>query len=100
MVPRMPVPSRAEVAPARSASVVPRTHQSCGAAPDGGATETSEGAGTAIRVVRVAKVKVGDVVFGDSKLVLISGPCVIESEDSALRHATRIAEIARKAGFP
>jgi 2-dehydro-3-deoxyphosphooctonate aldolase (KDO 8-P synthase) len=49
---------------------------------------------------KVAQVKVGDAVFGGPKLVLIAGPCVIESEDSALRHAARIAEIARKAGFP
>ncbi|HVN27117.1 MAG TPA: hypothetical protein VMT64_01450, partial [Candidatus Binataceae bacterium] len=50
--------------------------------------------------MRVAQVKVGDAVFGDPHLVLIAGPCVIESEDSAMRHAARIAEIARKAGFP
>ena len=50
--------------------------------------------------MKVAEVKVGDAVFGGPKLVLIAGPCVIESEDSSLRHATRIAEIARKGGFP
>lgn len=50
--------------------------------------------------MKVAEVKVGDAVFGGPKLVLIAGPCVIESEESCLRHATRIAEIARKAGFP
>src|SRR5580704_10912727 len=101
MVPRMPVSSRAEVAPARSASAVPRTHQGRGDAPRGGhADEASEGARTPLRLVKVAEVKVGDAVFGGPKLVLIAGPCVIESEDSALRHATRIAEIARKAGFP
>jgi 2-dehydro-3-deoxyphosphooctonate aldolase (KDO 8-P synthase) len=49
---------------------------------------------------KVAQVKVGEVIFGAAKLVLIAGPCVIESEDSALRHATLIAEIASKAGFP
>ena len=48
----------------------------------------------------MTEVKVGDVIFGASKLVLIAGPCVIESEESSLCHATRIAEIARKAGFP
>jgi 2-dehydro-3-deoxyphosphooctonate aldolase (KDO 8-P synthase) len=50
--------------------------------------------------VKVAEVKVGQVVFGGPKLVLIAGPCVIESEDSCLSHADRIAEIARRAGFP
>ncbi|HXN84777.1 MAG TPA: 3-deoxy-8-phosphooctulonate synthase [Candidatus Binataceae bacterium] len=50
--------------------------------------------------MKVAEVKVGRVVFGGPKLVLIAGPCVIESEDSCLSHAGRIAEIARRAGFP
>jgi 2-dehydro-3-deoxyphosphooctonate aldolase (KDO 8-P synthase) len=50
--------------------------------------------------VKVAKVSVGEVVFGGPQLVLIAGPCVIESADSCLRHAGRLAEIARKAGFP
>jgi 2-dehydro-3-deoxyphosphooctonate aldolase (KDO 8-P synthase) len=50
--------------------------------------------------VSVAPVKVGDVVFGADRLVLIAGPCVIESAESCLSHAVRLAEIARKAGFP
>ena len=50
--------------------------------------------------MKVAEVKVGEVTFGAPKLVLISGPCVIENEDSCLRHANRIADLARKAGFP
>ncbi len=48
----------------------------------------------------VARVKVGEVVFGGDQLVLIAGPCVIESAESCLSHAERISEIARKAGFP
>jgi 2-dehydro-3-deoxyphosphooctonate aldolase (KDO 8-P synthase) len=50
--------------------------------------------------VKVAQVKVGDAIFGGPQLVLIAGPCVIESEDSCLRHAERIAQIAKDAGFP
>jgi 2-dehydro-3-deoxyphosphooctonate aldolase (KDO 8-P synthase) len=50
--------------------------------------------------VKVAPVKVGDAVFGGPTLVLIAGPCVIESAESCLRHAVAIAEIARRAGFP
>jgi 2-dehydro-3-deoxyphosphooctonate aldolase (KDO 8-P synthase) len=50
--------------------------------------------------VKVAQVKVGDAIFGGPQLVLIAGPCVIESEDSCLRHAERIAQIAKRAGFP
>lgn len=46
-------------------------------------------------------VKTQDVVFGDPhKLVLIGGPCVIESEESALGHAEKIAQVARALGVP
>lgn len=48
----------------------------------------------------VAQVKVGEAVFGGPRLVLIAGPCVIESEESCLRHASRISAIARRTGFP
>jgi 2-dehydro-3-deoxyphosphooctonate aldolase (KDO 8-P synthase) len=50
--------------------------------------------------VTVTRVKVGEAVFGGDQLVLIAGPCVIESTESCLSHAKRISEIARKAGFP
>jgi len=46
--------------------------------------------------VRVGKVKVG----GKNPIVLIAGPCVIESEKSALRHARAIKKIAEKIGIP
>jgi 2-dehydro-3-deoxyphosphooctonate aldolase (KDO 8-P synthase) len=46
-------------------------------------------------------VAVGSVVFGASRpLALIAGPCVIESRDSALRHAERIRDVARALGMP
>ena len=38
--------------------------------------------------------------FGGGELVLIAGPCVIEGEEFTLRHARRVAEIARKHGVP
>jgi 2-dehydro-3-deoxyphosphooctonate aldolase (KDO 8-P synthase) len=50
--------------------------------------------------VQVAQVKVGDVVFGGGQIVLIAGPCVIEDRDSCLRHAERLAAIARRAALP
>jgi len=50
--------------------------------------------------VSVAQVKAGDAVFGGPELVLIAGPCVIESYDSCIRHATKIADIARRAKLP
>ena len=40
------------------------------------------------------------VRVGHGALFLIAGPCVIESRDSALRHAERIAEISRATGVP
>jgi 2-dehydro-3-deoxyphosphooctonate aldolase (KDO 8-P synthase) len=50
--------------------------------------------------VNVAQVKAGDAVFGGPELVLIAGPCVIESYDSCIRHATRLKEIAHRVGLP
>jgi len=47
--------------------------------------------------VSVAQVKVGEVTFGGPAMVLIAGPCVIESEESCIRHAERLAAIARRA---
>lgn len=49
--------------------------------------------------MKVSAVKAGNAVFGGHDLVLIAGPCVIESEDSCIRHARRISEIARRCGF-
>lgn len=41
------------------------------------------------------------IVFGDPKnLVLIGGPCVIESEQHAMRHAEKISAIAREVNVP
>ncbi|MGO9452945.1 MAG: 3-deoxy-8-phosphooctulonate synthase [Candidatus Binataceae bacterium] len=53
-----------------------------------------------MRIVNVAQVKVGEAVFGGGELVIIAGPCVIESDESCIRHATKLADIMRKAGFP
>jgi len=46
--------------------------------------------------VMVEKIKIG----GRAPLVLIAGPCVIESEKFVLEAAKRIKEIAHKAGVP
>lgn len=48
------------------------------------------------REVAVGKIKIGGV----NPLVLIAGPCVIESEASTLRHAKALKAIARKVGIP
>ena len=46
-------------------------------------------------------VAVGSVVFGASRpFALIAGPCVIESRDSALRHAERLRDLTRELGVP
>jgi len=50
--------------------------------------------------VSAQQVRVGETVFGGADLVLIAGPCVIESDESCIRHAVRLAEIARRAGMP
>ena len=49
----------------------------------------------------VAEVAIADgVVLGRQPLVLIAGPCVIESEAHALELGAAIAKIARSAGLP
>ncbi len=50
--------------------------------------------------MKVAKVEAGNVVFGGPGLAIIAGPCVIESAESSLRHAERLARIAREVGLP
>jgi 2-dehydro-3-deoxyphosphooctonate aldolase (KDO 8-P synthase) len=45
--------------------------------------------------VRVGPVTIG----GGAPLVLIAGPCVIESRDGALRHAERLRALAARAGL-
>jgi 2-dehydro-3-deoxyphosphooctonate aldolase (KDO 8-P synthase) len=44
--------------------------------------------------------QVGEVRFGRGELVLIAGPCVIESEEHALKMAAAIAVIARQKKLP
>lgn len=51
--------------------------------------------------MKVNEVRIGKIRMGAGHpLVLIAGPCVIESEASALRHAERLKIIAGKAGIP
>jgi 2-dehydro-3-deoxyphosphooctonate aldolase (KDO 8-P synthase) len=46
------------------------------------------------------KVDIGGVAIGGgAPLAIIAGPCVIESREAALRHAERLATIARKQGI-
>src|ERR1700728_4726195 len=44
--------------------------------------------------------KVGDIHIGSGDLFLIAGPCVIESEEHAMRMAEIIKGVARSLGFP
>ena len=53
----------------------------------------------ALSQVRRVQIAPG-VVLGERQLVLIAGPCVIESPDHAVELGGRIAEIARTAGVP
>jgi len=46
--------------------------------------------------ITIGNVKIG----GNNPVVLIAGPCVIESEASALRHARLLKETAKRAGIP
>lgn len=48
--------------------------------------------------LKVREVKIGNVIVGGERpLVLIAGPCVIESEKSALFHAAKLKKICAKA---
>jgi 2-dehydro-3-deoxyphosphooctonate aldolase (KDO 8-P synthase) len=52
-------------------------------------------------MARSKTVKIGAVQIGGGKpLALIAGPCVIESGDSALRHAAALKQIADRVGVP
>jgi 2-dehydro-3-deoxyphosphooctonate aldolase (KDO 8-P synthase) len=47
------------------------------------------------------EIKIGNVrIGGNLPLVLIAGPCVIESESSAIRHAKQLKDITRRLGVP
>jgi 2-dehydro-3-deoxyphosphooctonate aldolase (KDO 8-P synthase) len=47
------------------------------------------------------RARIGTIaVGGGAPLALIAGPCVIESRDVALRHAERLADIARRESMP
>jgi 2-dehydro-3-deoxyphosphooctonate aldolase (KDO 8-P synthase) len=49
--------------------------------------------------VTTSAVRVGSVAIGgDASLAFIAGPCVIESRESALRHAERLARMAAEVG--
>jgi 2-dehydro-3-deoxyphosphooctonate aldolase (KDO 8-P synthase) len=49
----------------------------------------------------VAEVRIADdVVLGRASLVLIAGPCVIESEEHALNLGRQVADLARRARVP
>jgi 2-dehydro-3-deoxyphosphooctonate aldolase (KDO 8-P synthase) len=50
----------------------------------------------ATREVTVGALRIG----GQRRFVFIGGPCVIESRDSALRHATALREITARVGVP
>jgi 2-dehydro-3-deoxyphosphooctonate aldolase (KDO 8-P synthase) len=45
-------------------------------------------------------VRIGDAVFGDGRLGLIAGPCVIESVELCLEVAGTMREIAHRLGLP
>ena len=48
----------------------------------------------------IASFQVGDLKIGSGDLFLIAGPCVIESEDHAIRMAEIIKGVTRSLGFP
>jgi 2-dehydro-3-deoxyphosphooctonate aldolase (KDO 8-P synthase) len=51
-------------------------------------------------MMNVESVNAGGVIFGGTRLAIIAGPCVIESAEASLRHAERLARIARNTQLP
>jgi len=51
---------------------------------------------TLTREIKIGRVKIG----GRNPLVLIAGPCVIESETSALKHAKALGALTKSLGIP
>ena len=49
-----------------------------------------------MKEIKIDKIKIG----GDNPIILIAGPCVIESEVSALEHAETIKKTADETGIP
>ncbi|MGB9179381.1 MAG: 3-deoxy-8-phosphooctulonate synthase [Pyrinomonadaceae bacterium] len=49
--------------------------------------------------IQVKSFKVGNATFGDGRLTIIAGPCVIESEDHALMMARTLLEQTQRAGL-
>jgi 2-dehydro-3-deoxyphosphooctonate aldolase (KDO 8-P synthase) len=62
-------------------------------------TESPGGSGS-LRSTRRVLITPDLAIGGEAPLAFIAGPCVIESEDHALRMAKAIQEIARRAGVP
>src|SRR5919108_2651412 len=104
----MPVSSRVQIPSDGLSSVVQRIHQSCVAEPAGSQRSPANQSCASLRVyaqsislpMAAKKVKVGEVEIGaGAPLAVIAGPCVIESRESALRHASALKEAADRVGF-
>jgi 2-dehydro-3-deoxyphosphooctonate aldolase (KDO 8-P synthase) len=52
------------------------------------------------RLLLISSFQVGDVHIGSGSLFLIAGPCVIESEEHAIRMAEIIKGVTKALGFP
>jgi 2-dehydro-3-deoxyphosphooctonate aldolase (KDO 8-P synthase) len=53
-----------------------------------------------LETLKLDSFQVGDITIGSGNLFLIAGPCVIESEDHAIRMAEIIKGVARSLNFP
>ena len=93
VVPRLPVPSRVQVAPDRAAPALPLVHRRGeGFQEDPRCKRRDEGRAAAGRtgfMTRAISIRDGIAFGGDQPPLFIAGPCVIESRD----HAMRMGEI-------
>ncbi len=81
-------------------SAVSRADTGGSGAACGARARTVQSDGASHGFMKVTEVTAGGVTFGGPALVVIAGPCVIESDVSCLRHAEKLAAISRSTGVP
>src|SRR5262249_40934776 len=115
VVPRGPVPSRAQVAPPRAASSVHRLRARRARTPPraprprrlraGGRVRSAGGRGRGghaggERAARMKRFTIGTAEAGTSRLLVIAGPCVIESAELGLEVAARLKTLCAARSLP
>lgn len=62
--------------------------------------EDCSAAKSSVSSVKISSPSQGDFRIGEGSLVILAGPCVIESEAQTLRHAEKLSDICRRIELP